>query len=405
MILKSEVNQTSLTPEILERLRDQIAVDGAFQRLNHLWKIHGLKALTPLYAPPHSRAEFMGMEYAEIERVISRIKTFYSDGIGHDWIAEWNRAGDEYLERAREAAARGRRETAGDMYLIATAGYFCGAFCVFGFEELPPREAIHRRAVETYKEGAQYFRPPARRVDIAFEGGFIPGYLRLPEGVKRPPCTLMVGGANSTKEDNHPIADYFLQRGMAVFLFDGPGQGEYLQSTGKHLRVRDYDRAVKAAVDWVIADGCVDPDRLGIFGKSTGGLLVLHAAASEHRLKAVVCHPGSFHWEPDWNELTHPFYPRQVEMAHMLGARSREETKRIVTEELSLMDVLDDVHVPVLCVNGKDEWMSFPTQVVELQKRAKFPIEVVYYPGTAHGGIAVLAYPLEADWMREKLTQ
>lgn len=387
----------------IQRLREEIAVDEAFQRLNHLWKIHGLAAVTALYAPPNSRAEPMGMEHSEIERVVHRIKTFYSEGIGHDWIAEWDRAGDEYLVRAREAVALKRFETAGDLYLISTASYFCGAFCVFGLRALPAREAVHRRAVETYQEGGPYYRPPARRVDVPFDGASLPAYLRLPEGVTRPACVVMVGGANSTKEDNHPIADYFLKRGMAVFLYDGPGQGEYLQKTGKHLRVKDYDRSVTAVVDWLEADGTVDMRRVGIYGKSTGGLLVTHASAGERRLKAVVCHPGSYHWEPDWNESTHPLYPRQVEMSHMIGGRSLTETAQLVARELSLKDVLKDVRGPVLCVNGADEWMSLPTQTGALRAAATFPLEIVTFPGTAHGGIATLAYPLEADWMREKL--
>ena len=75
--------------------------------------------------------------------------------------------------------------------------------------------------------------PPARRLEIPFAGGVLPGYLRLPRDVERPPCVIVTGGANSVKEENHAITGYLLARGLATFAFDGPGQGEYFVETGE----------------------------------------------------------------------------------------------------------------------------------------------------------------------------
>jgi 2,6-dihydroxypseudooxynicotine hydrolase len=191
---------------------------------------------------------------------------------------------------------------------------------------------------------------------------------------------------------------------MAALGMDGPGQGEFRARNGRPLRMKEFDRALSAAADWLIADGRVDADRLGIYGRATGGMLAIHAVANDKRFKAVAAHPASFNWA---NFFEKNFVPtlvtHRLELCSLLGATTLEEGTRLVHQELTLEDVVDKIDFPILTVcSANDETM--PASESELlRERVKGPVEVVIFPGKGHGGPSRLSLPLEADWMMDEL--
>jgi hypothetical protein len=56
-------------------LEDRLRVIEAHARLNHLWALHGVQALAALYGTPHGRTQTVGMDNAEVDRIISAYKT------------------------------------------------------------------------------------------------------------------------------------------------------------------------------------------------------------------------------------------------------------------------------------------------------------------------------------------
>ena len=52
------------------------------------------------------------------------------------------------------------------------------------------------------------------------------GVLRLPAGTGPHPAVLLIPGLDSTKEEFRSTEKTFLDRGLATFSVDGPGQGE-----------------------------------------------------------------------------------------------------------------------------------------------------------------------------------
>jgi 2,6-dihydroxypseudooxynicotine hydrolase len=239
-------------------------------------------------------------------------------------------------------------------------------------------------------------------MDVAFGDTTLPGYLRVPENADHPACVIITGGANSVKEENHAIAEHMLGRGLATFTFDGPGQGEYFLETGRPLRAAAFADAVSAVVNALIETDAVDPGRIGIFGKATSGLLVLRAAAGDERLKAVVAHPGSYDWAP-YFERQFPFYPSQLELFTVLGATSLAEGLELIARELTLEGILERVRVPILVVNARDDRAIPVSEVDKIKANARTEVEVVIYPGRAHGGPPSLSHPVEADWLAARL--
>lgn len=51
--------------------------------------------------------------------------------------------------------------------------------------------------------------------------------------------------------------------------------------------VPEFTAKVSAAIDFLIASGCTDPDRIAVCGNSRGGFMALHAAAADERIKCA----------------------------------------------------------------------------------------------------------------------
>jgi 2,6-dihydroxypseudooxynicotine hydrolase len=201
-----------------------------------------------------------------------------------EWYPFWAGRGDEYERLAHEALAKGRRLSAAELFWQACLSYHYAQF--LWFHDPANREGGQRRKVELYKQAAPLFSPPAERFEIPFERVTIPGYLRLPPGrTGRAPVVLMLGGLESTKEESYLFENRCLARGLATCTFDGPGQGEvYFEA-----RLRpDFHRFASAVIDWLVTRAEVDPDRIGVIGRSLGGFYAVHTAAHEPRLKACV---------------------------------------------------------------------------------------------------------------------
>ena len=91
---------------------------------------------------------------------------------------------------------------------------------------------------------------------------------------------ILTGGANSVKEELHPVTDQLLARGLATFAFEGPGQGEYFATLLSPF-VQVFVHAVSAVIDMLEGRPEIDSERIGICGRATSGLLVIRAAAQE----------------------------------------------------------------------------------------------------------------------------
>jgi 2,6-dihydroxypseudooxynicotine hydrolase len=384
---------------------DRLRVDQAYERLNHLWALHGVATIGGIYQYPGPRANVMGLDDSEVDRVIRRIHTFFAWGTNHDWIQEWTAAGDEYADRAEAAMAAGHQVTAGETWRLASACYFFGWYIHNHLVPIPARDHAQRLCIEAYKRAAPHLLPPSERVEIPFRDRVLPGYLRWPHSFgtrRRAPMVVIIGGANSTKEENHPITTLFLQRGIATCCYEGPGQNEYVLNGGEPLRMSLFDESVATVVDWLAADERVDRERVALFGRSGGGILALHAAATVQRVRAVVAHPATYRWGTWWKGGDIDVLTLPMELAHWLGATRLHNIQELVARELSLEGVIERVRIPMLLINGRQDPIFPSSEAEQIRERAIAPVEVVYFDLRAHGGPPSLSWPLAADWIADR---
>lgn len=130
-------------------------------------------------------------------------------------------------------------------------------------------------------------------------------------------ATLLVGhGSGGSRERVLEEIRMLARHGYGVLAFDLFGNGE---SSGHSNGLGDNAQpAVDAALDWLASRPGVDPDRIGAFGSSLGGEVLLEATARDPRLRAVVS-DGAKRPEDDHSIDERPLNER-IQAALMLHA-------------------------------------------------------------------------------------
>ena len=124
-----------------------------------------------------------------------------------------------------------------------------------------------------------------------FSSGGLPctGHLYLPDGVDRPPVVVMGHGLGAQQDFRLPaFAARFLERGLAVFTFDYRHWGESGGEPRHLLLPQRQKQDWHAALAHVRGLDAVDGRRVGIWGSSFAGAHVIHVAAEDHHIRAVV---------------------------------------------------------------------------------------------------------------------
>ena len=156
------------------------------------------------------------------------------------------------------------------------------------------------------------------------------GTLHLPDGEPRA-TVLMVPGSGPSDRDNDvyfpTIRAGLLDRGIAAASFDKRGVGE---STGDWRDTGPAEQAADVAAQLAcLRAQAVDPARLGLFGHSQGGWVVLEVAAADPAVAFVVTNSGP--------GVTMALQERFATEAHMTAAGAPAEA---VAGALATQDAL-----------------------------------------------------------------
>jgi pimeloyl-ACP methyl ester carboxylesterase len=315
-----------------------------------------------------------------------------------EWLPAWVANGDMHAALAREAETLGRTRSAGEAWVRAALSYHFAKFV--WIVDLDLHRQAEDRAIAAVGEAHRLLDPSAERVEIPFDGFTMAGNLRLPnisdklsQGRGTPPLVLLLPGLDSTKEEFFHWEQVFLDRGLATFSLDGPGQGE----TGVHSHIRpDYERAVSAALDAL--DGF---DRIGVAGVSLGGYYAPRAAAYEKRIEAAVGISGPFNFGDCWETMPGP---TREAVAHHTGASTLAEAQAKAAE-LDLADAAPLIDQPLLLITGKLDRLIPWQQTEKIARAAPNATWVLYEEGNhVCNNIPYKYRPLTADWLRERLS-
>jgi len=359
-----------------------------------LLRLHGAEALGREYVFVRlARMNIAGhIDYSEISRVLGGIHR------KADWVSQWMEASDRHHALAVSAELRGAHVSAGDAFLRAA---LCAHWASLYADE-SQKTMTHQRSLELYGAGARWYEPPSVRVEIPFAGDALPGYLRQFPSDSECPVVVVLGGADTNKEELHHWGTQFARRGFAVLVVDGPGQGELSARYDRPLmRFDRYNEAVSTVVDWIHAEGIgLDGERIGVFGNSLGGYLALDAALRDKRIGAVIsnggfCDAASMSRWPDG--VMRAF-------ASCLGIEDRADIANHLQEHLDLARVPVAHRPPSLVIHGGREDLAEEDESRRAAQAVDGTLLVVEDGWHTCTNRDHLISPLMTDWMDAALT-
>ncbi len=216
------------------------------------------------------------------------------------------------------------------------------------------------------------------------DGYAIPAYLYRPaDGGERAPGLLWIhGGPTSQFHDAyHEGPQFFAQRGYSVLLPNIRGSSGYGRDFADanngcwgHCDLED----VVAGADWLGSLPGVDPDRIGLTGRSYGGVMGMYAAAfAPDAFRAIAPASGYTDWvhfHRGENELRHVKL-----LEHELGSF---ETHEDVWRASSSIHRVQGVSAPIFLIHGEGRYPGSDQSRIFARALENFykPFRYVTYP-------------------------
>ena len=305
----------------------------------------------------------------------------------------------------------GRLVSARESYFIAALLWSAARWPIFETNE--KSLAYNERMVACYDKFAKYASRPVERVEVPFgKGKMLPGYLHLPHAPgpgEKFPCAIGIDGMDGSKEIMCSMyGDKFIERGMAHFAYDGPGQGECTYS-GIYVTATNHIDAAKAVYERLIQHPHIDKDRLVIWGVSFGSYFGLQAAAAlgskiAGAAVSFVCHEAGMNALMD---MASPSF--KMRFMYMAGFEDEVKFDRF-RQGFTLMPAASKIQCPVLIQAGEDDELSPIECSDELVAKISTPKKYVTYEGERHaiGGSSAAQlgenwFTMLADWCRDRI--
>ena len=332
----------------------------------------------------------------EILRIAAGIRAGNRD----DWTASFLSMANRVLALAEQA---GHRQTASESYLRA--------FTYFRVAELmrrpddPQKVQLYRRAIDCFRRGLAASHHRHEAVSFPYDGHRLEGYF-FQAGAERGPCVIFLSGADALPEQNFfRGAQWLTSRGLSCFVFNGPGQGGSLRLL-KIPTLPQYERPVRAAIDYLTARPDIDPERIGLLGVSMAGYYGMRAAAFEPRIRAVVAWGAMY---SVYEDLWVHYPPLRRQLVWITGSKDEAEAEKNLPA-FTLEGILDRVRIPALITHGVNDEMV-PVASAERTYRELGSTDKtlrLYKPedgGDTHINIDNWSQvvPVMADWLTRKL--
>jgi dipeptidyl aminopeptidase/acylaminoacyl peptidase len=220
------------------------------------------------------------------------------------------------------------------------------------------------------------------------DGTEIEGFLHLPVGYqpgKRYPTLLRIHGGpvSQYRASFNFEAELFAANGYVVVTTNPRGSSGYGQAFSHALWAdwgnRDFED-VMAGVDYAIAEGYADPDRLGVGGWSYGGILTNFVITQTTRFKGAITGASEVFMPANYG---HDHYQLQWEKELGLPWETLDRWLKI-----SPFMKVANVKTPTLVMGGEVDWnvpIQNSEQLYQALKRLGVPTQLVVYPGESHG--------------------
>jgi dipeptidyl aminopeptidase/acylaminoacyl peptidase len=207
------------------------------------------------------------------------------------------------------------------------------------------------------------------------------------QGVRVPLIVQVHGGPKGRATQtlrNYYMSPVWASEGYAVLLPNFRGSEGYgnafAVANWRDLGGGDFDD-IMAGVDWCIAQGIADPERLGIMGGSYGGYMTNWAIGHTDRFRAAVSLFGIFHLQTDYSNSELSRWDNDY-----LGAYYWEDPE--IYRRLSPGSYLQNITTPTLILHGDDDTntnISNSRELYQALRHRGVQTQFVHYPREGHG--------------------
>jgi dipeptidyl aminopeptidase/acylaminoacyl peptidase len=219
------------------------------------------------------------------------------------------------------------------------------------------------------------------------DGTAVAGFITKPpdfqEGKRYPTILWPHGGPVwAWYEEFHFLPELLAANGYVVLSPNPRGSSGYGEAYAKAIFAdwgnKDYQDDM-AMVDYAIAQGIADPDKLGVGGHSYGAISTNFIIAQTTRFKAAISNAGSFIYIANYG---HDLYSREWEIELGLPWENRA-----LYDKLSPFNSVTKIKTPTLIEGGDNDW-NVPIingeQMYQALRRLGVPTLLVIYPGEYH---------------------
>jgi len=220
------------------------------------------------------------------------------------------------------------------------------------------------------------------------DGTEIEGFLFRPlgysKGMKYPTLLRIHGGPVSQFEASFNFeSQIFAANGYAVVNVNPRGSSGYGQAFSATIFAdwgnKDFED-VMAGVDYAIAQGVADPNKLGVGGWSYGGMLTNYTITQTTRFKGAISGASLSNAAAMYG---HDHYQRHYEYELGLPWQTQK-----VWDKVSPFWKVDKITTPTLWIGGEKDWnvpIINSEEMYQAMKRLGRETMLVVYPGEFHG--------------------
>lgn len=217
----------------------------------------------------------------------------------------------------------------------------------------------------------------------------IPAWVYKPAGKGPFPVIVSIHGgpeAQARPSFNNTIQMWVNKLGAAVIrpnVRGSAGYGKTYVSLDNGLRREDAVQDIGALLDWIGAQDDLDASRIGLYGASYGGYMVLASAVNfSDRLKAVVDSVGISNFVT-FLETTQD-YRRDLRRAEY--GDERDPNMRAFLEKISPLNNVDRIGVPIFVVQGQNDPRVPVTESEQLVAALRESGNTVWYMNALNEG-------------------
>jgi dipeptidyl aminopeptidase/acylaminoacyl peptidase len=256
------------------------------------------------------------------------------------------------------------------------------------------------------------FVAPRRVHYPTFDERQIPAWLYEPTSGDEGPLPVIVmvhGGPESQfKPFFHPIIQYFLHHGYAVFAPNVRGSTGYGKAYG-HLD--DVDKRMDSVLDlaqaarWLREQPGIDGERLVVYGGSYGGFMVLAALVHDPDLWAAGVDIVGIS-----NFVTFLENTSEYRRGHREAEYGSLEHDREFLESISPLNHADKITAPLMVIHGANDPrvpLSEAEQLVGALKERAMSVEFLMFDDEGHGLVKLknklVAFPAIVEFLNKHL--